>query len=180
MESTAPIVYGKMIQNVTPRLRHTLSAGWDFRDRVLDHWNYLVEWTLSEKMAISTEFRTRSRFCWRKVDHNNFMLDSFKDVQQLEHSQLSDRRDTFLLNYYYQFHPFWALLVSSRHGWNRRTEPSYNEFEVDLLGTIRSTWHVKIYYRHREDEDRVSINFSVGLRAPSRKDYDSFVPCLEF
>jgi hypothetical protein len=180
IESTAPILYAKMIQNLTPRMRYTLATGWDFRDNVLDHFNTLLEWTISPNVAIATEFRYRSEFCWRKVDHNNFMLDSYETVQELEDSSLSDRRNTILLNYYYRFHPSWAVHISSRHGWNRVREPAYNEFEIDLLGTIRSTWHVKFYYRHREDEDRFSVNFSVGLKAPCRKDYDSFVPCLEF
>ncbi len=180
MESTLPIVYGKWVQNITPRVRHCMSAGWDFRDRVLDHYNYLVEWTWNQNLAFSVEYRHRSPFCWRKVDHNNFMLDSFVDVQELEHSALSDRRSTLLFNCFYRFHPFWAVLFSSRSGWDRRIQPAYNEFEIDFLGAIRSTWHVDISYRHREDEDRFTVSFSVGLRAPKRKDYDSIVPCLEF
>lgn len=180
IESTIPVVYLKTINNISPRLRQTVGTGWDFREGILDHYNYLLEWTVSKNLAISTEFRHRSAFSWRKVDHNNFMLDSFVDVQKLEHSQLSDRRDTVLLNFYYQFHPYWALQFYSRHGWGRIFQPSYNELEVDVLGTIRSTWHVTFSYRHREDEDRFSVNFSVGLRAPSRRDYNSFTPSIEF
>ncbi len=180
VHSVAPIAYAKCVYNATPYLRQGITTGWDFREGILDHYNYLIEWTLSERLAVSTEYRYRSAFSWRKVDHNNFMLDSFVPVKELRDSQLSDRRDTLLLNFYYKFHPYWALLVNSRFGWDRPRQPQYKEYQINLLGTIRSTWHLQFFYRHREDEDRFSINFSVGLRAPSREDYNSFVPRIEF
>jgi hypothetical protein len=180
IEATIPLAYFKSIHNITPRLRQSLATAWDFREGILDHYNYLLEWTVSNNFAISSEYRHRSAFSWRKIDHNNFMLDSFLDIDELEPTQLSDRRDTVLLNFYYKFHPFWALQFYSRHGWNRKIQPDYHEFEIDLLGTIRSTWHITFSYRHREEEDRFSVNFSVGLKAPSRKDYECVIPCLEF
>ena len=179
-DSIVPTIYGNLIYNPNQRLRHTLSSGWDFRDGVVDHLNYLLEYTFNEDFAFSTEIRHRSAYRWRKVDHTNFFLDFFYDVDELRDSALSDRRDTFLLHAFYRFHPYWALLLDSRHGWNRSHEIDYNEYQVSLLGTIRSTWHIRLFYRHREDDDRFSINFSIGLKLPNQRKYQQYIPCLDF
>jgi hypothetical protein len=174
-----PKAYTKVVYNVTPFLRHTMVGAWDIQRNMLDHWNYELQWTVNNNTAVAAEYRHRSPYDWRKADHTNFILDSFREAEELRFSELSDRRDTFLLHFYHRFHPNWALEFQSRKGWDRTDEPSYFEFEVDLLGTFRSYWHLRISYRHRTDDDRISFNFSIGLRRPD--DYDpNCVPCLEF
>lgn len=180
IHSYLPKLYSDIIYNSTPWLRHTLNAAWDIQRSKLDHFNFRTEWTLSDDFAIAAEFRSRDAFAWRKVDYSNFILDSFRTVHELLDSQLSDRRDTFLVTYYYRINPTWAIQLESRQGWNRKHEKNYSEFEIDLLGTLRSAWHIKIYYRHREDDDRVAVNVSLGIRKPDASSCDCIVPCLEF
>ena len=131
-------------------------------------------------MAIAAEWRYRDKFDFRKVDRTNFILDSFRPVHELVHSSLSDRRDTLLTHFFYRFHPNWALQFQSRQGWNRRFEPKYTEFEVDLFTTLRSTWKVKVFYRHREDDDRFAINISLNLSTPDCSPCEPLIPCPEF
>lgn len=175
-----PKAYAKVVYNVSPFMRNTLIGGWDIERNMLDHWNYRIEWTVSTKAAIAAEYRHRSPFDWRKVDHTNFIMDSFREEEELRDSEISDRRDTVLLNFYYKFHPNWALGLQSRNGWNRHDEPDYYEYQVDFLGTFRSSWHLRVSYRHREDDDRFSFNFSIGLKRPEPINTDCFIPCLEF
>jgi len=169
-----------MIYNVTAFMRNTLRVGWDVQRNLLDHWNYRLEWTINSKAAFAAEYRHRSRFDWRKVDHTNYILDSFRTAKELVKSDSSDRRDTFLLSLYYRFHPNWALFLQSRNGWNRKDQPNYCEYEINLLGRLRSSWKFNISYRHREDDDRFSVNFAIGLTQPDLTNPECTIPCLEF
>ncbi len=173
-----PKVYGKLTMKSTPSLRHTLQTAWDLEYGMLDHFNFRTEWTYSANLALAAEYRHRDSLDWRKVDHGNFILDSFRSVHQLRHSALSDRRDTLLFHIFYRLHPNWAIEFESRQGWSRLHEPGYSEFEIDLLTTLRSAWNLRLSYRHQEDDDRVAVSISVGLHRPNLD--SSSIPCLEF
>lgn len=160
-------------------VRHTLDAAWDFQHGNLDFFNFRTVWTAASNLAIAGEYRHRSRFDWRKADRTNFILDSYRSESQLLRSPLSDRRDTLLTSLYYQFTPNWAFFFEMRHGWNRRTEPAYTEFETDFIATLPSAWNLKFSYQHKEDDDRVAIYFSIGLNKPNLRKCASRIPCLE-
>ena len=179
IHAAVPKIYGYFAFNTFPTLRHTIDTAWDIQRNKLDHFNFRTAWTLSSDMAIAAEYRHRDAFDWRKVDHGNFILDSFRPVHELVRSSLSDRRDTLLLHFFYRINLNWAIEFESRQGWNRRFEPKYTEFEVDILTTLRSAWNLKLYYRHREEDDRMAINLSVGLSRPDRPSCDT-IPFLEF
>lgn len=163
----------------TPTLRHTIDTAWDFQHGELDHINFRVEWTVAQNLSIRAEYRHRSAWVWRKADIYNFILDAYHSEERLLHSILSDRRDTLLTNLYYQFDPNWALLFEYRHGWNRRHERSYTEFETDLIGRLPSAWNIKLSYQHRQDDDRVAVYFTIGLHKPNQKRCAAYLPCLE-
>lgn len=164
-----PYVYGRVVWDSFPFLRHTLSPAWDIQRNQISYINFRTEWTVNEDAAIAAEYRHRNDFAWRKVDHANFILESFHSEAALRASALSDRRDTLLLHFFYRLKPNWALEFESRHGWNRRLEPSYTEYEVDLLTTIQTAWHVKISYQHKQDDDRIAFYVNVGVRPPEQK-----------
>lgn len=176
-----PKVYAEFICLTTPSLRHTIGAAWNNQKQELDYFNLRAEWTASANMAVSIELRHRDKFYWRKVEYNNFILDSFRPVQELVHSTVSDKRDTLLLHSFYRFHPNWAVEFETRHGWNRRYEPPYTEYEFNLLGTLRSAWNVKLsYQRHENEKHRIAIYLSIGTKRPDRCKYESYLPQLEF
>ncbi len=176
-----PKIYAAFKFNTFSFLHHSIDTAWDLEEHRLDHMNVRVGWTLSQNAAIAAEYRHRDAYDWRKADHTNFILDSYRSIEELRHSQLSDRRDTLLLHFYYRLSPRWAVEFESRHGWNRMHEPNYTEFEVDLLATLQSACHLRLSYRYREEEKfRMAINFNVGLSKPDRNDYNNIIPCLEF
>ncbi len=175
-----PKGYANFRFNTFPNFYHSLNTGWDFMHHEVDHFNIRTEWTYSADIAVAAEYRHRSRYDWRKGDRTNFILDAFRTIRQLKDSQVSDRRDTFLFHCFVRFHPSWAIEVESRHGWNRLYEPPYTEYEIDLLGTLRSAWNMRLSYQHREDDERVSVYFSIGIKRPDGKAPDLFVPCLGF
>ena len=161
-----------------PTLRHTVETAWNFSHNELDYLNFINQWTINEDCALSLEYRHRNQYTWRKVDPTNYILDSFRSEKQLLHSSVSDRRDTLLAHFFYRFHPNWALELEAVSGWNRRFEPTYNEFEIDLLANISAAWKVKISYQHKQDDDRVALYFNVGINRPTP--CDQRVPCLDF
>lgn len=175
-----PKVYADLTFNSSPFLKHSLHSGWDLIHNELDHFNLRTEWTVNADLAIAAEYRHRSAFDWRKADHTNFILDSFRSISRLRHSQLSDRRDTLLFHLFFRFHPCWAVELESRHGWNRFHEPTYNEFEIDLFGRLRSTWNFRLSYQHKEDDDRVSVYINMGIRRPDLEYICEEVPFARF
>lgn len=178
-----PRVYLDLSFSSSAFLRHSFQTAWDFQHGRIFHFNFRTDWTLSQDMAISAEFRHRDAYDWRKVDHDNFILDSYIPERLLFHSALSDRRDTLLLHFFYRIHPSWAVEFESRQGWNRRHEPGYSEYEVDILARLRSAWNVKLSYRHREhrnDRHRVALNISIGINPPDFPLAEELVPCVEF
>jgi len=174
-----PKIYANIRYFSTPRMRHTIDTAWDFNNEVLDHINFGTDVTMSEDAALSFEYRHRSKYDWRKADHTNFILDSFRSIEELEDSTISDRRDTLLFHLYYRVHPEWIFEFQSRHGWNRDNEPNYDEYVFNLNGDLRSAWHVRFSYRHKENEDRFSFNISIGIKKPCL-DAGCPIPCLDF
>lgn len=185
---TVPKVYAKVTWNMLPTLRYSIDSAYDFQFQQIDHINFRTEWTLSANTAISIEQRHRSRYSWRKVQKNNFILESYRSIPSLLASPLSDRRNTFLVHAFHRFHPNWALEFKMRAGWGRRNvfpdgelerQKYYNEFEIDLLGTLCRALNVRISFQHRMNNDfRYSCAFSVGLSRPTRK--SPIIPQLDF
>ncbi|WP_075883381.1 hypothetical protein [Candidatus Protochlamydia sp. W-9] len=166
---TFPKLYGKFVFSSISTIKHTIQTAWDFQHHLFDHFNFRSEWTLSADFALAIEYRHRSAYSWRKVDEENFFLDSFRSENNLFNSALSDRRNTFLIHFFYRFHPNWACEFSSRQGWNRKKEPSYLEYEIDLLTTIQTAWHLRLSFQHRENDNRIALYVNVGLRRPEGK-----------
>lgn len=179
LPSVFPKVYGEIAWYPTSRLKQTLNTAWDFWHGELDHVNIRNEVTLSRNAAVAFEYRHRDKYDWRKSQKQNFILDSFRPVSELLKSSLSDRRDTVLARLFWRFTPTWALNFDSRWGWNRRFEPYYGEYNVNLVGTFSSAWTVRLGYRHQEDEDRIAIFFNVGINRPDTCS-PCYIPSVEF
>lgn len=178
---TIPKIYGLAEFYLTPRIKYTASTAWDFEHGILDHFNLRAQWTCNANMALSAEYRHRSPYDFRKADRTNFFLDAYKSPHRLLDSPLSDRRDTILLDLFYRFHPLWAFGFQSRHGWNRKSQPVYNEFEIDLLGKPHAAWQVKFSYQHREnDHHRFTVYFNMGTIQPDCWKTEHLIPYAEF
>jgi hypothetical protein len=134
---------------------------WNFQEQLLDFSNLRAEITVSARIAFALEFRHRSRFDWRKADHENFILDMARSIESLEDSPLSDKRNTFLSQIQFDISPTWSCYISSHHGWGRLYEPSYNSYKIDLLTLLASHWKLKSSYMHTTNDDRVSISIQL-------------------
>lgn len=175
-----PKIYLRSIYSPCLTLRHTIETAWDFSENEMDHFNIRTQWTVNPDIAISGEFRYRDAFAWRKVDRDNFILDSFRSIEELLRSQVSDRRCTFLIHFFYRLHPNWALEYEARHGWHQRDHTRYNEFEIDLHGNITSSMRAKLSFQHTESENRLAVYFSVWPQGPEGWHDTDGVTCTDY
>lgn len=165
---TIPRVYGRFVFFSIPTVKHTIKSAWNLEHSQVDHFNFHTQWTYGPDFALAFEYRFRDSFCWRKVDEENFFLDAFRSENQLRHSPESDRRDTLLLHFFYRFHPNWACEVTTRQGWDRIRQPSYFEYEIDVLTTIQTAWHLRFSFQHQEDDNRFVMYLNLGLKKPDQ------------
>ncbi|MES2199365.1 MAG: hypothetical protein V4489_04275 [Chlamydiota bacterium] len=134
---------------------------WNRQESVLDFCNLLTKVTVSEDTAFIAEFRHRSRFDWRKADHENFLVDMARPIPELEASPLSDGRNTFLGRLQVRLSPKWNCQFSSHYGWGRSSEPSYHSFKVDTTTLVSSKWQLKFSYTHTTNDDRFSMQIQL-------------------
>lgn len=149
-----------------PRLRNRLDLAWDLQHGGWAHLIYSSEWTVSDRLAIALEYRQRNSFEWRKAQRENDYLDFFHPQEELLQTQLSDRHRTLLLHFFWKLNYNIALEWQSRAGWERRHEPAYFEYDVNLRWTLPARWRMKISYQHKEYEDRLAVYFDMGTPPP--------------
>lgn len=149
-------------------MSYTLSSAWDLERNIMDHFNLRGDLTISEDIALALEYRKRSPFSWRKVDSKNFIIDSFISEKRLRHSALSDRRDTLLAHLYCKLSADMGVELLTHHGWNRRGERRYTEYEARLNTLVQGTVNLAIGISHLIGQGiKYSLELSMGATAPS-------------
>ena len=152
----------------TPYTAYIVECGYDIRHHLLDHLNVRGDFTVSEDIAFALEWRHRSPYAWRKVDADNFILDSFRREKSLRRSELSDRRNTFLTRFFFHLTSSLSLELHTRHGWRRAHQPSYTEYGLELATLFYGALEVSFSYDHsilkKKHENRFQFNFSIGSR----------------
>lgn len=134
-----------------PSVHFNWNNCYNFRNHVVDYSNALLKWTVNENVAMSLEGRYRSKYDWRKADHDNFILDVSRPQDELLESPLSDRRIALLSNIFIRLNPFWELKFESHHGLyrlykNHIHEKPFSEFRVHLYTWLSSSWKLHFYY----------------------------------
>lgn len=163
-DTTIPRLIPKLYLDLAwqlPSVIVTWKNGWDFWHQTLDHMNGRVQWTINENAAIAVEGRYRSKYDWRKADHDNFMLDVTRQESELLLSPLSDQRVTLLLHLFVRLTPLWECHLQSHHGFLRASEHPYNEVKVDLFTYLSSSIKLRVSYSHTDKDDRVTAGVSL-------------------
>jgi len=156
-----PRLYLDLEWHPTYRIKQQVSSAWDFERNAINYVNYRTEVTISDDIAFAGEYRQRSAFAWRKAQYRNFILDSFRTEQELRDSLVSDRRNTLLFHLFYRLDTTLASEFAIRHGWNRMNEPSYTEYEYNLLVNLRASWQMRLSLQKNEGESRVTLYFNL-------------------
>jgi hypothetical protein len=134
---------------------------WNFQESLLDFSNLLTEITVNENAAFAIEFRHRSRFDFRKANHENFLVNMAHPTKELRDSLLSDGRNTCLGRLQVRLSPKWSCHLASHYGWGRMSEPSYLSFKMDLLTLLASKWQLKFSYTHTTNDDRFAMQMQL-------------------
>ncbi len=134
-----------------PAVHITWHNCYNFRNHLFDYSNARLKWTVNQNVALSLEARYRSKFDWRKADHDNFILDVTRPQSELLASPLSDRRVMLLSNLFIRLSPFWDLQFESHHGFyrlykNHIHEKPFTEFQVHLYTWLSSAWKLHLSY----------------------------------
>jgi len=158
IKNVIPKMYLDLEWNLLNAFIHSRNA-YNFARERIDYSNLRLGVTISEDAAFAFEFRHRSRFDWRKANHENFIVDVARDDEALADSPLSDRRNTFLTHVFFRLTPFWSCHFETHNGWNRSGEPPYTEFKIDLYTTVSTSWRIKLSYQHTQRGDRVSADY---------------------
>jgi len=143
-----------------PSLHLSFYNAWNFWHHRVDFSIARCKWTINEDIALSLEGRYRSKYDWRKADHENFILDVTRQENDLLSSPLSDRRITLLTDLFLRLTPFWECHIQSHHGFYRTTEKPYNEIQINLFTWLSSGAKLRIALSHTDKE---SYRFGVGV-----------------
>lgn len=144
-----------------PSLYVTSKSAYNFPYHRLDYTNNRIEWTLNENVAFAFEVRYRSRFDWRKADHDNYILNVTRSESELLLSPLSDRRITLLGDLFVRISPFWECRIQGHSGFYRMNQNPYTEIKVDLFTWISSATKLRLSYSHTDLDDRVTAGISI-------------------
>ncbi len=170
---TTALFYQETYNRLFPRAyaelaisKETLSlegiAVWNLQMRLIDEFNIALKTSLSENIALSTEYRHRSPFAARKCDSDNPLLDLTISLEELLLSPLSDKRDTILAAASFRLNPRTQMVLQGTHGMNRKGEPNYTLFKAEMSRYLTSHWLLKLGYQHSPNDDR--IFFTIKLK----------------
>lgn len=166
---TIPRVYLNLEWIPYSRIFVAVESGWYFPNNQLDYYNGRIDWTLNENLAFGFEYRHRSRFDWRKADFYNFILESTRTQEELLASPLSDRRDTILFRIFTRVTPDWTAKFDLRHGWNRKRQDPYLEYQIELTTVVLQHWLLTFIYDKREADNRYSFSLKLNPGPPPKR-----------
>lgn len=144
-----------------PSVNVTAGIAWNAEFSLFDFTNIRTDWTVNEDLALGIEFRHRSRYDWRKADHQNFILDTARAIPELLSSPLSDGRNTVLSRLEARLSPKWTCHIETRNGWGRRNEPAYYALKIGLTTLITWNWVLKLGYERIPGDNRFSGSFNL-------------------
>lgn len=126
----------------------TTDLVYNAQELLFDRSNIRSAWTVSENVAFTFEYRHRSKFDWRKADHDNFILDIARPIDELLHSPLSDGRNTYLAKLQFRFSPLWTFHFESHFGTGRKNDPNYVAYEAKASYILTGRWLVEVGYKY--------------------------------
>lgn len=162
--TTIPKGYLNIQWQTTPFVFLETDTAWNFAHSQIDYFNQRINWTLSENLALSAEYRHRGRYDWRKNDFYNFLLDSVRPESELLDSPLSEKRDTILGKIFYRLTPDFAVRAEMKKGWGRLNQPPYLEYGLGFEKLLFQRWNFSFSYEKRTEDHR----FTMALKLLTR------------
>ncbi|MCH9811963.1 hypothetical protein K0U07_04265 [bacterium] len=114
-----------------PRMEFGVKFGWNFQKNTYDFTHVRFGWTINDYFAVSSEFRSRGRFWWRKNNHESFIVDYFRTIADLQETPLSNARYCFVNKAQLQLSPLWVLQLENNVG---KTASYTNDAGIEVPG----------------------------------------------
>lgn len=99
-----------------PRMELTAKFGWNFEKNCYDYFHGKYGWTINDYFAFSSEFRDRGRYWWRKDNHESFVIDSHRTIDELQNTPLSNSRYCLVNKLQMQIAPLWTFQIENNTG----------------------------------------------------------------
>ncbi len=135
--------------NATPTVAYKLMSAYDFRHKTTDHFNIQMRKTFSRTVAMTLEYRQRSKYAWRKIDPDNFIIDVTRSKQSLEKSEMSDERRAVLASIFWQAAPNLDIELTTARGWRKISDKGYYDMDLSIATIVRGALHIKLSYGRR-------------------------------
>ncbi|MGR3952454.1 MAG: hypothetical protein QRY74_06155 [Chlamydia sp.] len=154
--------------DATPQSSYSMQFGYDFRHQLIDHCNLETRYTLSQKTAFAFEYRSRSKYHWRKLDNENFNIDAAYSEKALCKAHMSDARKSFISSFFWTAAPDLNLEFKSTIGFRSKFLRHYHDIEFSLLTLVRGALHVKCSYGIRSgSQHRWTLSLHLGGKKSS-------------
>ena len=154
---TIPRLYTDLTWRATSRSKFLVGTSLYFPRNQIDTLNLRGEVTLSDNLAVATEYRTRGKHAWRKADPENFFLESHRGADA---GALGSKRQVFLSHIYWKMGRHFASEAEYRCGWDR-TEKGFAEYQINFHIDLPDSWKVRLSYQEKENGKHYSLNFSI-------------------
>jgi len=174
-----PRVYSDIVWKATPRSRYFVNMAWDIQRKDWDQLNIGSALTVSDDVAFTVEWRHRNAYHFRKMDPQNFIIDSQRTEHRLRHSEMSDRRDAILTEMFIRFSPILAVNLMTRNGYGRERhhQPAYQAYQIDFITLLRGALNITFSVQYRSKYDHWSwkhLRYSIDARlGPPRPHFSS-------
>lgn len=168
-----PWIFGKFSWKSSLSTLQKLHTGWDIDRSKLLFLNARSEATLSRDLAIAGEFRTRSPHYWRKLNHRNYTLETYRSTTDLL-SSLSDHRNIFLLDLFYRLNSFVNIQLSARSGRdknsfdlhnNPKSRTYFTEYSIAINTLLKEFIELKFVFARSEQDSRFGLSLRLNSEA---------------
>jgi|GEM_PF-3469450 len=157
-----------------PRMDFGAKFGWNFETDSYDFFDLHYGWTLNDYIALSTTYRNRGPYWWRKDNHNSFILDSYRTIEDLEQTPLSDARYCFVNKMQIQIAPLWTFQVENNIGKRdalvnvfgnviRPDTPYYIQTKFNLSMIVSNAYRLQFSYLATNSLKDNAFSFSFDL-----------------
>jgi hypothetical protein len=145
-----------------PKIELGGKFGWNFEKGQYDFYTINFGWTINDYCAFSSEFRDRGPYWWRKDNHSNFIIDSFRPIDELDQTPLSDPRYCIVSKLQFQLAPLWTVQVQNNTGKHREQyfgplgaplppDPYYTQTKLALSMLLSNSYRINLNYTFAND-----------------------------
>lgn len=139
--STKPRLHLSETWNATERTALKTGVEYDVRRHSFSFANAQLKYTLNSFWATTFEVRTQDKWYFRKIDRDNYDLESFRSPRKLLKTELSDPRTSCILGLMWIPNPELDFQYNIVKGFRKSTPHQYLAHELSmnflLLGALR-------------------------------------------